>query len=333
MSIAKKADTISESAKMAGLGLGSGAVLVSGAGGFVGSAVTEALGAAGCSVVVALRRSGAAPPGAERAITAGDLAAPEPALSAAMRGVSVVIHAAGLAHRTGIEPAALAAANVTAAARVAEIAAARGAKRFILVSSAAVHGKAPDGVVTEASEPDPDDAYAASKLEGEQAVRRVLAGTGTALVIIRPCAVVGPGCAGNIPRLVRVIARSRVLPFGAIGNQRSFIARADLAALIVAATQATHALPEIILAAHPEPIASPDLIRALAQGLERRIFLAPVPASWLGLAARAAKQGSAWRSFAGSFRAHPVLAQQELGFTAQIPLEAILSATARSVVL
>ncbi|OYV70596.1 MAG: epimerase [Acidiphilium sp. 21-60-14] len=311
----------------------SGPVLVSGAAGFVGRAVTQALGAAGCSVVVALRRSGAALPGAARAIDAGDLAAPAPALSAAMRGVSVVVHAAGLAHRTGVDPAALAAANVTAAARVAEIAAARGAKRFILVSSAAVHGKAPDGVVTEASEPDPDDAYAASKLEGEQAVQRVLAGTGTELVIIRPCAVVGPGCAGNIPRLVRLIARSHLLPFGAIGNQRSFIAIEDLAALIVAAAQSKQPVPEIVLAAHPEPIATPDLIRALAQGLERRLFLAPVPASWLGLAARAANQGPAWRSFAGSFRAHPILAQQRLGFTAQIPLEAAFAATARTMVL
>lgn len=327
MSIGDNSDQMPNAATL------SGPVLVSGAAGFVGRAVTQALGAAGCSVVVALRRSGAALPGAARAIDAGDLAAPAPALSAAMRGVSVVVHAAGLAHRTGVDPAALAAANVTAAARVAEIAAARGAKRFILVSSAAVHGKAPDGVVTEASEPDPDDAYAASKLEGEQAVQRVLAGTGTELVIIRPCAVVGPGCAGNIPRLVRLIARSRLLPFGAIGNQRSFIAIEDLAALIVAAAQSKQPVPEIVLAAHPEPIATPDLIRALAQGLERRLFLVPVPASWLGLAARAANQGPAWRSFAGSFRAHPILAQQRLGFTAQIPLEAAFAATARTMVL
>ncbi len=327
MSIGDNSDQMPNAATL------SGPVLVSGAAGFVGRAVTQALGAAGCSVVVALRRSGAALPGAARAIDAGDLAAPAPALSAAMRGVSVVVHAAGLAHRTGVDPAALAAANVTAAARVAEIAAARGAKRFILVSSAAVHGKAPDGVVTEASEPDPDDAYAASKLEGEQAVQRVLAGTGTELVIIRPCAVVGPGCAGNIPRLVRLIARSRLLPFGAIGNQRSFIAIEDLAALIVAAAQSKQPVPEIVLAAHPEPIATPDLIRALAQGLERRLFLVPVPASWLGLAARAANQGPAWRSFAGSFRAHPILAQQRLGFTAQIPLEVAFAATARTMVL
>ncbi len=327
MPSAKNPDKIMEIAPI------SGPILVSGAAGFVGRAVTQALGAAGCSVVVALRRSGAALPGAARAIDAGDLAAPTPALSASMRGVSVVVHAAGLAHRTGVDPAALAAANVTAAARVAEIAASRGVKRFILVSSAAVHGKAPPGVVTEASEPDPDDAYATSKLEGEQAVQRVLAGTGTELVIIRPCAVIGPGCAGNIPRLVRLVARTPLLPFGAIGNQRSFIAIDDLAALIVAAAQAPRAVPEILLAAHPDPIATPDLIRALAAGLQRRLFLAPVPASWLGLAARAAGQGAAWRSFAGSFRAHPVLAQQRLGFTAQTPLETAFAAAARSVVL
>ena len=73
MPSAKNPDKIMEIAPI------SGPILVSGAAGFVGRAVTQALGAAGCSVVVALRRSGAALPGAARAIDAGDLAAPTPA--------------------------------------------------------------------------------------------------------------------------------------------------------------------------------------------------------------------------------------------------------------
>ncbi|WP_048858197.1 NAD-dependent epimerase/dehydratase family protein, partial [Acidiphilium multivorum] len=93
-------------------------VLVSGAAGFIGRAVTARLALSGAEVVVALRRARAVP-GAARAVDAGDLAAPAPALVNAMRGVGAVVHAAGLAHRTGVDPAALAAANVTAARRVA----------------------------------------------------------------------------------------------------------------------------------------------------------------------------------------------------------------------
>lgn len=308
------------------------AILVSGASGFIGRAVTARLAETGAEVVVALRRPRAvsdAIPGAARAIEAGDLAAPDPALANAMRGVGTVIHAAGLAHRTGVDPAALAAANVTAAARVAEIAASRGVARFVLISSAAVFGKTRDGVFTEASEPRPDDAYAHSKLAGEVAVRAVLAGTATGLVIVRPCAVIGPGCAGNIPRLARLIGRGLPLPFGAIRNSRSFISIGDLAGMIGAAASVGDP-PELVIAAHPDPISTPDLIRALARGLGRRAVLVPAPAALLGAAARAAGKGALWRSFAGSFRADAALARDRLGFVTATPVAAALEITGAS---
>lgn len=304
------------------------AVLVSGASGFIGRAVTARLAAQGAEVVVALRRRRDIP-GAARAVDAGDLAAPDPALANAMRGVSAVVHAAGLAHRTGVDPAALAAANVTAASRVAEIAASRGVPRFILVSSAAIFGKARDDVLTEASESGPDDAYARSKLGGEIAVRAALAGSSTKLVIVRPCAVVGPGCAGNIPRLARLIGTRLPLPFGAIRNARSFIAIDDLAGLIEAATRAGDP-PELVIAAHPEPIGTPALIRALARGLGRGTMLLPVPPALLGAVARAAGRESLWLSFAGSFRAEVTVARERLGFAAATPIGAALEMTGAS---
>jgi UDP-glucose 4-epimerase len=301
-------------------------VLVSGAAGFVGRAVTARLAASGAEVVVALRRAREVP-GAARAVDAGDLAAPAPALAAALRGVDAVVHAAGLAHRNGVDPAALAAANVTAARRVAEEAVARGVRRLVLVSSAAVFGKQRDGTFSEASPPRPDDAYAASKLEGEAAVRATVAGSATRLVIVRPCAVVGPGCAGNIPRLVRLIRRGMPLPFGAIANARSFIAVDDLAALIARAVAADDP-PDCVIGAHPEPVSTPALIRALAGGLGRKLVLLPVPPSWLGAATRMAGHGELWRSFAGSFRADVSLARDSLGFSAPTPVRAALQATA-----
>ncbi|OYW09123.1 MAG: epimerase, partial [Acidiphilium sp. 37-67-22] len=219
------------------------------------------------------------------------------------------------------------AANVTAARRVAEEAVARGVRRLVLVSSAAVFGRQRDGTFSEASPPRPDDAYAASKLEGEEAVRATVSGSATRLVIVRPCAVVGPGCAGNIPRLVRLVRRGMPLPFGAIANARSFIAVDDLAALIARAVAADDP-PDCVIGAHPEPVSTPALIRALAGGLGRNVVLLPVPPSWLGAAARMAGQGELWRSFAGSFRADVALARDSLGFSAPTPMRAALEATA-----
>lgn len=303
-----------------------GPVLVSGAAGFVGREVTRRLAESGLEVVVALRRP-AEVPGAARSVTAGDLAAPAPVLETAMRGVSAVVHAAGRAHRLGAAPAALAAANVTAAATVARIAARRGTRLFVLVSSAAVFGRRRDGVIDETSATRPDDEYASSKLAGETAVRDALAGTATRLVVVRPCAVVGPGCAGNVPRLARLVATGVPLPFGAIGNRRSFIAVEDLAALIEAVLRA-ETPPGCVIAAHPEPVSTPDLIRALARGLGRRAVLLPVPQGLLATAARWSGRGALWDSFAGSLHVDPRAAREALGFSAATPVAEALAATA-----
>jgi UDP-glucose 4-epimerase len=167
-----------------------------------------------------------------------------------------------------------------------------------------------------------------SKFEGEMAVRAMLVGAKTNLVIVRPCAVVGPGCAGNIPRLVRLIMRVPILPFGAICNLRSFIAIDDLAALIGHAALSARS-PEVVLAAHRTPISTPDLIRALAYGLERKVFLAPIPVSWLGEAAKCFGHWRQWQGFSGSFQADVGLARHTFGFDAQTPVFDALIATAK----
>jgi nucleoside-diphosphate-sugar epimerase len=301
-------------------------ILVSGASGFIGRAVTARLAAEGAEVVVALRRRQEVP-GAATQIAAGDLAAPNPALDIALRRCSAVVHAAGLAHRSGADAAALCATNVTAAARVAESAARLRVKHFVLISSAAIHGKSHDGIISETTDPHPDDDYAASKLAGEHAVRAALAGSGTSLTIIRPCAVIGPGCSGNIPRLTALIARGLPLPFGGIRNARSFIAIDDLAQLIALAL-ASNTPPDLLLAANPTPISTPSLIRALARGLNRRVLLLSAPAFLLKAAATATGRAPLWQSFAGSFHADSSHARATLGFSAPTPIESALQATA-----
>jgi nucleoside-diphosphate-sugar epimerase len=303
-------------------------VLVSGAAGFIGRAVTRRLADSGHEVVVALRRRRDVA-GASRQIDVGDLAAPGDVLTNAMRGVMAVVHAAGMAHRTGVDPAAMAAANVVAARRVAEAAASRGVPRFVLISSSAVFGKSRSDRFCEASTPQPDDEYARSKLAGEAAVRSALEDTATKLVVVRPCAVIGPGCAGNIPRLVQLIKSGWPLPFRTINNARSFIDVDDLSDLLAISINAEHA-PSLVIAAHPKPISTPDLIRALARGLDRRKILLPFPPELLGLGAAILGQASHWKSFAGSFQADVSVAQQALGFRPTTSVETALEQTASS---
>jgi UDP-glucose 4-epimerase len=78
----------------------------------------------------------------------------------------------------------------------------------------------------------------------------------------------------------------------------------DLARLVVLLLRAETA-PAVVLAAHPEAIATPALIRALAAGMGVAPVLLPFPPAVLGLGARLAGRTAMFQSFAGSFVAAP----------------------------
>jgi UDP-glucose 4-epimerase len=270
-------------------------VFVSGATGYIGGAISRACLAAGWPVFGGTRAEAALPAGAKPWVT-GDLAAG----AFSLPPVDVVIHAAGLGHRRGVAPEVWARANVEAAAHLARAAQLAGAKKFILVSTAHVHGRVASGAVTDTSPPNPMDDYAVSKLAAESTVRAAFEG---AVTIIRPSAVIGPHCPGNLQLMMKALARGLPLPFASIANRRSFVAAADLARLVVLAAGA--AAPPLILAAHPEPISTPDLVRALAEGMGVRAKLFGVPGDILALAAALGGRGAMWQSLAGSFVARP----------------------------
>jgi UDP-glucose 4-epimerase len=271
-------------------------VFVTGANGYIGAAVARVLAEAGMAVRAGVRRPVALPSWVEPVVT-GDLteAAPD------FRGMQVVVHAAGLGHRRGVPEDVWRRANVEAPVNVARAARAAGVARFVLVSTAHVHGRVHAGVVRDGSALAPMDEYAASKVEAE---REVAAEFGDGLTVVRPVAVVGPGCPGNLQLLMAVLQARRLMPFGSIANRRSFIDVSDLARLVLAVICA-EAAPDVILAAHPEAIATPALIRALAHGMGVEPRLLPFPPVFLAAAARLTGRGAMWQSLAGSFVAAP----------------------------
>jgi UDP-glucose 4-epimerase len=240
-------------------------------------------------------------------------------------GVQAVVHAAGLGHRRGVAPEIWRAANVTAAVNLARMAKAAGVARFVLISTAHVHGRVHTGVVSDDTPPNPMDDYAASKLEAERAVAAIL---GAGLTIIRPVAVIGPNCPGNLQLLMKLLAKGIPLPFAAIKNRRSFIDVDDLARLVLAVL-AAEPPPKTVLAASPEAIATPELIRALAEGMAVKPRLLAFPPALLAASATIAGRAAMWQSLAGSFAANPQAALA-LGWTPQQPLRQSLVKTAQA---
>ena len=294
-------------------------VFVSGAAGYIGGQIAFVTAHHGWEVTGGLRKLGRVGPGITPFVT-GDLAETDVRLPAC----DTVVHAAGLGHRRGVERELWQRQNVTAAVKLAEAARQAGAKRFILISTAYVHGRAPDGVVSDDSRTVPPDDYAQSKLDAEAAVRAVF---GEGVSVVRPVAVIGPNCPGNIPLLVNVLQRGVPLPLAGISNRRSFILVSDLAALVLALAAAEHP-PVAVLAAHPQSISTPDLIRALAHGLGVPARLFPFPTPLLGLGARLLGRAEMFQSLTGDFIAAPANALA-LGWKPAESLAETLGATSR----
>jgi len=208
--------------------------------------------------------------------------------SALLHGVDAVIHAAARVHVSGVaanDDAAFQRDNVELTAALARAAADAGVRRFVLLSSVAVHGLHESDVPLTASTPlSPQTAYARSKLAAERAVETVSAASNLRGVVLRPAVVYGPGAPGNVTRLLEVAARGWPLPLGAArDNQRSLLhveALADAcrwaacdAVLDSAATVTTWPVSDVTA------LSTRALVQCFASGASRAVRLWPVPAS------------------------------------------------------
>jgi len=258
-------------------------VLVTGATGFVGRALTYRLVADGIRVRATVRVHPTPADVAVEWAAVGDLGGPVD-WARLMAGVDAVVHLAGLAHQVG-RAARLRAAefmfeNAEISRRVARAARDGGARRFVLLGSVAAvgsHGKLP---LDDSTSPKPMTDYGASKLAAEQVVGEELAGSATSLVVLRAPLMFGPGNPGNMARLLRLIARQAVLPFGAIDNARSFLFVENLVDAIVLALRADNALTGTYFIDDGTKFSTAELCRALASAarMEARIVRVPV---WL----------------------------------------------------
>jgi nucleoside-diphosphate-sugar epimerase len=254
-------------------------ILVTGAGGFIGRALCPALAARGHRVIAGLRGSQApgTPPieGAEK-LMSGEVG-PGRDWSGALGDVDIVIHLAQLAHRGAAES--ILAGEPEAAAGLARGAAEAGARRFLYISSIKAMGDATEpGKRFRADDPPrPDDAYGRGKLATERALAQIAGETGLELVVLRPPLVYGPGVGGNFRALTRLAGSGLPLPFAAVANRRSLIARDNLVDLAAAAALHPAAAGRVLLAADGDDLSTPALIRILARGQGRRARLFALP--------------------------------------------------------
>lgn len=266
-------------------------IVVTGANGFVGSHLCRALQRKGMAYRAVVREGAQASPGTAGLVRLPSLDA-HTDWTTALQGATTVIHLAARVHQvqdTSADPLqAFRATNLHATLQLARCAQKMGVQRFIFVSTVKVLGEetAP-GRPFHASDPaQPQDAYATSKHEAEQALRALVAGGSMELVIVRPPLVYGPGVRANFASLVRVVRRGIPLPLACVHNLRSLVGIDNLVSLLLRCTQHADAGGQTFLVSDGHDLSTPDLVRQLATALGQPARLWPVPLAGLQLAAR-----------------------------------------------
>ncbi|WP_018873978.1 SDR family oxidoreductase [Thioalkalivibrio sp. ALJ16] len=302
-----------------------GRVLVTGASGFVGSALVNRLERDGrWDVRAGSRRGGALSNGAEWVVT--------PSLEAgadwggALHGVSAVIHAAARAHvlnDAADDPLTeFRRCNVDGTLELARQAAQTGVRRFVFLSSIGVLGRSSERPFRFDDAPSPEDDYAVSKWEAEQGLEDLGRQTGMEVVVVRPPLVYGPNAPGNFGKLMEWVARGVPLPLGAVTrNRRSLVGLDNLVDLLVTCLEHPAAANRVFLAGDGEDLSTTDLLRRVAAAMGRRTRLVPVPPVLLRAGARAVGRGEMARRLLDSLQVDISHTRETLGWEPPVSVD------------
>lgn len=277
-------------------------ILVTGANGFIGSALVKALSEAGHTVTAAARSAGN-----NSGLVQSPSLGPAANWRHLLRGQSAVVHTAArvhVMHERGSDSSHLyQAENTLGTLALADQAAESGVRRFMFISTIKVMGEASTHPLCPSETPSPADAYARSKLAAEEGLMRICRDKRMEFVVIRPPLVYGPGAKGNFQTMMRWLQRDLPIPLGGFtSNRRSFLALDNLADLAVTCVTHPAAANQVFHAADGEDLLTAELLRQLGSAMGLNPWLPSIPPKIIGRLAALAGRKDLMTRLSGSLQ-------------------------------
>jgi len=262
-------------------------VLVTGAGGFIGSHLTEALVRAGASVRAFVRYTSRGEHGwleaadpeiiRELEVFRGDLANPE-AVAGAVEGQGVVLHLGALipipySYR---HPREFVAANVEGTLNVLEATRRANVERVVHTSTSEVYGTAQRVPIDEDHPLHPQSPYAATKVGADQIALSYQRSFDTPVVIVRPFNTYGPRQSARavIPTIITQALSRDTIDLGATDTTRDFLYVGDTVAGIMRAALADGIEGEVINLGTGVEVSIAEVVQRVLGLLDREIPVA-----------------------------------------------------------
>ncbi len=246
-------------------------VLVTGAGGFIGSHLVDSQLEHGHRVrAVDLRldllRHQATHPRLQ--VIRGDITEKD-IVQKLVEGIDVVYHLASAHLDVTLSDEHYHRVNVGATLSLLEVARQAGVRRFVHCSSVGVIGDVEQPPADETTECHPVNIYERTKLEGERTALDFARRTDFAVVVVRPAWVYGPRCP-RTAKLIRTISKGRFPIFGGGGNLRHPVYISDLIHGLELCAEAPDFDGEVFIIAGEIPVESRELVSVIREQLNVR---------------------------------------------------------------
>jgi nucleoside-diphosphate-sugar epimerase len=301
-------------------------VLVTGASGFIGTAVVNFLNRNDHDVLAGVRTTTGLPNKKFTEVELGDLSQfSELDFSDLFEGVDVVVHTAACAHiKKGHSSDELMSINKDATLALAAKSAKANVKRFVFLSSIGVNGNNTIEPFTEECTPCPHDPYSVSKYEAELSLLELATKTKMEVVIIRPTLVYALDAPGSFSGLVNVVRKGVPLPFGCVRNKKSFVALdniVDFIGLCIDLEKSPRAANEIFLISDGLDVSVPELLKVVAKACNKSIILLPVPIFLMTTIARCLGKSELATKLFGDLQVDSSKARRLLGWQPIVTME------------